>query len=502
MWPPPSFPTYFPSTVSVLGFLLVTLLLSNAIAAWIDRRRAQRIADKCVRLSEGDDSADKTLIPVSIIVGWLGAGKTTVLNRLLCEPQGRRLCVIENEAGAVSIDHNLLAGATSDATNGVASTVPPGGVVVLKNGCICCSSGSTGEELERVLDRLLSLQAERRAFDHVVIETSGMADPAPLVSAFFGSSLSRKYALDSVITVVDAKHIGRHLDGAGFLPRTAEAARQIAYADTVLLSKADLASHSERRAAVAAVGDVNPSARVVECSHGLVDTALLLGQQAFHVDRARALLLSNREAGDGGSVRASHARDICTVTLPLAGRVLPLDGLRRWLQHTVAAHWKDLFRIKGLVWVAPGPGQPARLFLIQGVHAELHAAFVDTGSHASDGSTVGPVRKGSASVESPSGCKNITAGTRSVNATTGTPIRRRARSATKKARSVSGSRGLPLIPLQAACGDPARCTGHDHSVEQPTGPSIEPAIVLIGRRLDRQALHDSLHAAVNPPAGR
>ena len=227
-----------------------------------------------------------------------------LLNRLLARPGGRRICVIENELGAVSIDHELLAGAARG----------PGGVVVLKNGCVCCSSaGGSGDELARTLDRLLMLTeketpaageggaagaagggAEATAsadFDYVVIETSGIVDPAPLVQAFYRSLLaSARYRLDGVVAVVDAAHIGHHLDGAGFLSRAAEAGQQVAYADVVLLNKVDAATPQQRAQARRAVRAVNPAAALLECTFCEVDTALLLGRGSFDVARAAALL--------------------------------------------------------------------------------------------------------------------------------------------------------------------------------------------------------------------
>ena len=384
------------SWAPLAGFLLATLLASNAVAGCLARARARCVEDKLGRLATGGGGggsggppAGAAPVPVTLLVGWLGAGKTTVLNRLLAAPGGRRLCVIENEAGSVSIDHALLAAPPGAPAGGGAP--PPGGVIVLKNGCLCCSAGGGRgggeEELERVLDRLLALQAQAHAFDHVVIEASGLADPAPLVAAFFGARLGARYALDSVVAVVDAQHIGRHLDGRGLLPRARDAGRQVAYADTVLLAKTDVATPAQAAAARAAVRAVNPTARLVDCVRGAVDTGVLLGARCFDVDRAAALLALDRRGGEGGGcggVAASHDREIGTVTLqpPLRGgggggrAPLALAPLQAWLQELLSTRGDDLFRVKGLLWVTPAPGQRARLFVVQGVHAELHAAFL------------------------------------------------------------------------------------------------------------------------------
>lgn len=209
----------------LVGALVLTFFLANALAVCIQNARFRRIEEKCQRLA----ATRGATIPVTIITGFLGSGKTSLLNRILREPGGRRICVIENEAGAVSIDHALLQQPSA------AGGARPDGVLVMKNGCMCCSASGEGDELERTLDRLLQLVAPIPAvaatttteaaaaaaaaatgstsastststaappppFTHVVVETSGLADPAPIVQAFFRSDVAQRFAIDAVIT--------------------------------------------------------------------------------------------------------------------------------------------------------------------------------------------------------------------------------------------------------------------------------------------------------------
>lgn len=351
---------------------------------------------------------------MTLVTGFLGAGKTVLLNRLLAQPGGRRICVIENELGTVSIDHSLLAPASS--SSNTSNSGNRGGVLVLKNGCVCCSAAGSGDELVRTLDKLLSLSssssssvggtdergsdrelAAETAFDYVVIETSGVVDPAPLVQAFFKSALaSARYQLDSVITVVDAKNIGRQLDSNGFLSRAAEAGQQVAYADVVLINKVDIASEEQRASANRAVRKINPTAKVIECSNCVVDVEMLLDSHSFDVSKTGALIESqlreddNEQEVEGGveagtvggnssSTRKVTARHsgISSMTLDAHNLSIPLAELIDWLKTLVATHSESLYRIKGLLHVNEGQNLLPTLFAVHGVHTDLQGARVE-----------------------------------------------------------------------------------------------------------------------------
>ena len=161
------------------------------------------------------------LTPVTILTGFLGAGKTTLLNRILTEEHGLRIAVIENEFGEVGVDHELVINADEE-------------IFEMNNGCICCTVRG---DLIRILGNLMK---RREKFDHILIETTGLADPGPVVQTFFADDeMKEKLSVNAVVTLVDAKHILLHLDDSD------EAREQIAFADVVLLNKCDLVAPDE-----------------------------------------------------------------------------------------------------------------------------------------------------------------------------------------------------------------------------------------------------------------
>lgn len=409
--------------------VIITFFLANCIAACLDRAKERRLERKVAELiadvprstslsataagsaSAAPAPADETAIPVTIITGFLGAGKTVLLNRLLSNPGGRRICVIENEVGAVSVDHALLAQKQDVAD-----------VVVLQNGCMCCSASGPGNELERTLDRLLKLRdsapasgagPRRFGFNYLVIELSGLADPGPVVSTFLRPDVSARFYVDSVVAVVDAKHIANHLAGSEWASRTGEAAAQVAYADQVLLNKVDAATPAMQEAAVAAIREVNPAAAIIRTAFCDVPADKILGVGAFDVDAASSLLVSGLRtptaaaagAGAGAGSAASSSTSAaapesrCThtdtraITLRPAGPLL-LPPLREWLQGVVATHWRQLYRVKGILWATDVPthrptgaavekaalaaevaGHAPLPFVVHGVHADLQGGF-------------------------------------------------------------------------------------------------------------------------------
>ena len=156
-------------------------------------------------------------IPVTVLTGYLGAGKTTLLNRILTEEHDQRIAVIVNEFGEVGIDHQLVLNADEE-------------ILEMNNGCICCTVRG---DLIRIIGDLMQ---RRDRFDHLLIETTGLADPAPVIQSFFVDEVMLKHTqLDAVVTVVDTKYIGDHWDSS-------EAQEQIAFADVILLNKTDLVS--------------------------------------------------------------------------------------------------------------------------------------------------------------------------------------------------------------------------------------------------------------------
>jgi G3E family GTPase len=275
-------------------------------------------------------------IPTTVLTGFLGAGKTTLLNRILAEPQAGRIAVIVNEFGDVGIDGQLMT-----------PTVEK--VIEINNGCICCKVRG---DLVVALRELLT---SGLAFDRVVIETSGLADPAPVIQSFVLDEVLRaRFALDAIVTVVDIRHLPMQLVHD-------EAREQIAFADVVLLNKVDLEPPSQVDAVETEIRRLNPLARI----HRTQDCALSLNR----VLDVRAFDLRNLLALDPGLLEDhahEHASDIGCVAIRASGGLDDVK-LNRWLNTLVADKGRDLLRFKGILHMA---GQNRR-FVFHGVHMTL-----------------------------------------------------------------------------------------------------------------------------------
>jgi G3E family GTPase len=300
-------------------------------------------------------------IPVTVLTGYLGAGKTTLLNRILSEDHGHRYAVIVNEFGEIGIDNELIVSSDEE-------------LFEMNNGCICCTVRG---DLIRTLHGLL---AKGGNFDAIIVETTGLADPGPVVQTFFVDHyLQARTVLDSVITVVDAKHILLRLHDS------LEALEQIAFADHIVLNKAELATETELLAIEARLGRINPLATILRAERARVPLEQLIGRGAFDIGRivslepeflhpqgAAAAHVHDEHCGHDHEHHHDHQHDSTIASVSLHSD-LPMDQERisNWLNALVASKGADILRSKGIIDVA---GDERRL-VFQSVHMLLEGDF-------------------------------------------------------------------------------------------------------------------------------
>lgn len=288
-------------------------------------------------------------IPVTILTGFLGSGKTTLLNHILSADHGKKLAVIENEFGETGVDEEvLLAREHSDEI-----------LVEVKNGCICCTV--RGDLVESLANIYKKTQGK---LDGVIIETTGLADPAPVCQSFFVEDAVRKYyEIDAVITIVDAKHIIQHIEEEKPDGVENEAVEQLAFADRIFINKIDLVTEDEIKEVESKIGAINKYAKRMKSQFSKEPPSMddILGLNAFDLDRVT-------EMDDQFlNVDEEHVHDdrVSSIGFVLGpDQQINMFQLQNWIGELIREHAMNLFRYKGVIAVK-GMDQK---FVFQGVH--------------------------------------------------------------------------------------------------------------------------------------
>jgi G3E family GTPase len=281
---------------------------------------------------------DRNMVPVTILTGFLGSGKTTLLNRILREDHGRRIAVIENEFGEVGVDNEIIEQTEEQ-------------IVEMNNGCICCT-------VRGDLIRILGTLKEKRdqgalAFDRIVIETTGMADPGPVAQTFFtDEEIGNYYLLDSIITLVDAKHAPKQLDDFH------EAQEQVGFADRILLSKTDLVAEDEVKRLCERLRLMNPRAPIKQVHFGAAPLDEVLDIRGFNLNAI--LEIDPQFLAD---VAHEHHDEVESFVFK-SDKPFDGDKLEQFLSGMIQVYGPDLLRYKGVLWMKGN----ARRVVFQGVH--------------------------------------------------------------------------------------------------------------------------------------
>jgi G3E family GTPase len=303
--------------------------------------------------------ADDTRVPVTILTGYLGSGKTTLVNHILSDKtHGKRIAIIENEFGDVGIDDALMA---KNAKEQVEEEI-----IEMMNGCICCT---VRQDLVVVL-RKFSERMKRgtlKKLDCVLIETTGMADPAPVAQTFFvDDEVKENFRLDGIVTLIDAKHVEQHLDEEKAEGEENEAVEQVAFADRMILNKTDLVTEDDLVRVEKRLKSMNASAPIIRSERSAVSVANVLDIRAFDlkktIDMDPEFLNTENEH--------EHDTTVSSVSV-IEKRALDLDAIQRWVNYLLVNRGTDLYRMKGVLNVAKSDER----FMFQAVHMIFNGNF-------------------------------------------------------------------------------------------------------------------------------
>ena len=284
---------------------------------------------------------DKNLneLPVTLLAGFLGSGKTTLLNYILKQNHGKRIAIIENEFGEIGIDSEFVIGADDD-------------IFEMSNGCICCSiRGDLIETLNRLLER-------QQKFDYILIESTGLASSGPIAQAFLiEDEISKSLFLDGIVTLVDAKHISKNLNEQEVVWE------QVAFANVILLNKADLVTKPEMEKLEKQIRQINPTAKVCKTTNAVIDLDKILNIGGFDLNNTLETITFDTHQHETGET-------ISSVSLSFPGHVDP-DRLNLWLQMLLIQEGMNVFRAKGILNVE---GSSER-YLFQSVYMMFEGQF-------------------------------------------------------------------------------------------------------------------------------
>ena len=301
-------------------------------------------------------AADK--VPVTILTGFLGAGKTTLLNHILTAQHGKKIAVIENEFGEVGIDDALIKPKLKTETDE--------DVIEMMNGCICCT---VRQDLVEVLKKLAKRSEKGLKLDAIVIETTGLADPAPVAQTFFVDDDVKDFCiLDGIITLVDAKHVVQHLDDEKPEGAENEAVEQVAFADRLILNKTDLVDEAELKAVEARLRAINKFAPIHRCSQANVSVDSVLGIKAF--DLKKTLEMDPEFLNTEGE--HEHDASVTSVGITVDGEV-DLGKFYAWLEPIVTEKGVDIYRMKGLIAIAGDD----KKYVYHAVHMIYSSAYTE-----------------------------------------------------------------------------------------------------------------------------